>query len=216
MSSSPDLLIALPCRAEIKAVVFSELVSCLLHGAMYWASRFPGSGYRVQTFTRAHVVEVRNAAVEIARSENFEWVLWLDDDMAPGHDLLERLHATGKDFVGAVAYKRIPPYEPCVARLTDGKMQYWDPDPDLPIAEVDLTGFACVLTRRTVLDAVYEATDGQPFQMRGAMAEDAFFCQQARKLGIPIHVVPSIVVGHAGDVIIGREHRLGALAAAGR
>lgn len=214
MTTKSDIMIVIPCRNEIRAVVFSDLVSCALHGAMFWASRFPGSAFQVQTFARAHVVEARNAATTIARDLGIEWVLWLDDDMAPPHDLLQRLIETGKDFVGAVAYKRAPPYEPCVGRMIDGKVEHYDPDPEEGLIEAEMTGFACVLTHRRVLDAVFEATEGRPFQWRPGMPEDSFFCYQARRLGIPIHILSSVVVGHAGDLVVGREHRLAALAQA--
>lgn len=204
-------MVAIPCRNEIRSVVFADLISCLLHGAVYWSKRHPGGAFHVHTYARAHVVEARNSAYETALETGADWVLWLDDDMAPPADLLERLHGAGKKFVGALAHRRAPPYEPCVARLLDGKVQFFDPDPTAEIIEADLTGFACILTHVSVLRAAADAVDGPPFSMRPGLAEDFFFCQAARKAGVQLHILPGCDVGHAGDLVVRSQHRRAAL-----
>jgi hypothetical protein len=213
MSEKPEnLMVAIPCRGEIRAIVFSDLVSALMHGASYWSQRHPGGSFHVETYYRAHVVEARNTAYETARKNEVEWVLWLDDDMAPPFDLLAKLHGTGERFVGGMAYRRTYPHEPCVARYVGDVPEFFDPDPDAAIVKADLTGFACLLTHISVLDAVAESAGGTPFQMRPGLAEDHFFCYHARKLGLRLHIVPGAMVGHAGDVVVTRQHRQAALA----
>jgi hypothetical protein len=96
--------------------------------------------------------------------------------------------------------------------MVDGRLERVDPQPEDGLVEADMTGFACILTHRSVLDAVFEATDGLPFQMQRTIAEDQFFCAHARRLGIPLHIVSDLVVGHVGDIVVRREHRLAALA----
>lgn len=209
---SPHLLIAIPCRGEIRSCVFLDLVATILQAANYWA-RIHGDAARVSfsVHPRAHVVAARNAAVKDALEVDADWVLWLDDDMAPAppHDLLERLHRTGCDFVGAVAYRRDPPYLPCVARIEDGNAVAFDPDPTQPLVRADLTGFACVLTHRRVLQAVVDRTNGKPFAWNGdeGLGEDYYFCMHARAAGVALHIVPDLVVGHATDLVVGAAQR---------
>jgi GT2 family glycosyltransferase len=216
MDRPEHLMIALPSRDVVRASVLSHLFLCMLNGAFYWKRRHGGDTPITYFFqARSHIVEARTLAVEHAREADIDWILWLDDDMAPPADLLERLHMTGKRFVGAVAYKREPPHEPCVQRFvgdhTQIRGEFFDPDPSLPVVEADGTGFACLLMHRSVWEAVWERTEGRPFQYRVGMGEDIYFCMRAKEAGVQLYVVPSCVVGHVTDVVIGREHREHAL-----
>ena len=206
-SDAPHLMIAIPCRNDIRATVFPELIGCILDAALYWSRTYPTGRVSVQVYPRSHVVTARNAAVDQARADDVDWILWVDDDMSPPPQFLERLHGTGKDFVGAVAYKREPPYTPCVSRFVGDEAIPFDPEPDDGLIEADFTGFACILTHRAVVDAVYERTNGQAFQLRGKLGEDYFFCAQASIAGFQLHILSDLVVGHLADVVIGREHR---------
>jgi hypothetical protein len=211
-ASAPSLVIGMPCRGEIRSVVLPPLLQCIIQGASYWHRRHGDAMVSTEIMPRSHVVAARNAIVAEARAIDADWILWLDDDMAPPADLLERLHGTGEPFVGAVAYKRVPPFEPCVCRLEEDKVVHFDPDPAAGVIDADFTGFACILTHRSVLDAVWEQTSGRPFAMHGDVGEDFYFCLQARKAGFQLKILADCTVGHAGDLIVGREHRLAALA----
>lgn len=94
----PTLMIAMPCRAEIRAVVFPQLLQCILQAAAYWHRRFGEALVSTQILPRTHVVTARNTIAAEARAIGAEWVLWIDDDMAPGPNLLEQLHSTGEPF----------------------------------------------------------------------------------------------------------------------
>lgn len=215
MDSGQHLMIAMPSRDVIRSAAFSHLVLCMLHAAFYWKRRHAGDAPITYFFqSRAHVVEARTLAVEHARNAGVDWILWLDDDMAPPADLLERLFESGKTFVGAVAHKRDPPHEPCVYRIREGRAEHLEPGPDSPpLLEADATGFACLLMHRSVWEAVWTKTEGRPFAYRIGMGEDVYFCAHAAALGIQLYIVSDLVVGHVTDVVVGREHRLHALQA---
>lgn len=208
------LLIAMPSRDVVSSTAFSHLVLCMLHAAFYWKRRTSGDAPITYHFqARSHVVEARTLAVQHASENDVDWILWLDDDMTPPADLLERLHGTGKSFVGAVAYKRDPPHEPCVSRLVENRAEFFDPDVRQDLVEADATGFACLLMHRSVWEAVCDRTDGRPFVYRMGLGEDVYFCAHAKAAGIQLYIVPDLVVGHVTNVAIGREHREHALTA---
>lgn len=212
MDHAEHLMIAMPSRDAIRSSVVSHLFLCMLHAAFFWKRRVSGDAPITYFFqSRAHIVEARTLAIEHARENDVDWILWLDDDMAPPPDLFERLFETGKTFVGALAFKRDPPHEPCVHRIIDGKAEFFDPDPRLPIVEADATGFACLLVHRSVWESVWERTEGRPFAYRVGMGEDVYFCAHAKAAGVQLYIVPGLVVGHVTDVVVGREHREHAL-----
>lgn len=204
---TPSLMFAMPCREEVRAAVVGDLFLCMLQGTLDFQRRHPGGSVTYHFQRRMHVVEARTMAVRDALERSMDWILWLDDDMAPPRDLLDRLLATGKDFVSAVAYQREPPFRPCVQRMVDDRGEPFDPEPGSGPVRADLAGFACMLTGRRVLEDVWKKTDGRPFASRMGLGEDLYFCLQARACGHELWVVPELVVGHVTDVVIGREQR---------
>ena len=213
MERPQHLMIAMPSRDVVRSSALSHLVLCMLQAAFYWKRTQHGDAPITYFFqSRVHVVEARTLAVEHAHENDVDWILWLDDDMAPPPDLLERLFETGKQFVGAVAYKRDPPHEPCIYKIVEKTTEHIDPNPESgTVIEADATGFACLLMHRSVWEAVCQRTEGRPFTYRMGMGEDVYFCLQARAAGVQLYIVPDLVVGHVTDVAIGREHRLHAL-----
>lgn len=211
MSSSTraeHLMIALPCRDDVRAQAVSHLFLCMLNASLYWKGLWEGDVPLTFFFQhRVHILEARTAAVEHARASDVDWILWLDDDMTPPPDLLQRLHQTGKRFVGAVAYRRDPPHLPCVFRRAGDVIEPFDPDPSAGLVEADMTGFACLLMHCSVWEDVWTRTDGRPFQYRVGAGEDIYFCAQAGAAGHQLYIVPDLVVGHVAEVIIGAEQR---------
>ncbi len=57
------------------------------------------------------VTHARNATVELALKEGMDALLWLDADMKVPPDVLIRLLKHGKDIVGCVYNRRVPPYQ---------------------------------------------------------------------------------------------------------
>lgn len=209
MDGAPHLLVAMPCRGEIRSCVVGDLIGCILCAASYWREvHGEHAPVSISVHPRAHVVVARNAIAAEARELGADWVLFLDDDMKVPHDLGPRLLETRCEFVAAVAYKREPPYEPCVARFVDGKAVPFDPEPADGLVTADLTGFACTLVHRRVLDLVWARTNGRPFQGRDGVGEDWFFCAHAREAGVQLHIVADLVVGHVTDHVVGRADRL--------
>ena len=65
-----------------------------------------------------HVVDGRSTLVENAIKDEADYLWFLDDDMVPPVNTLERLMAQMDanpeyDYIGALCYKKTPPYGPC-------------------------------------------------------------------------------------------------------
>ena len=197
--------VALCCRNEITADAFRDLNLAMLDGADYWKHRFgKESVFKVQTVTRMHVVDGRSTLVENAIKDEADYLWFLDDDMIPPTNTLERLMAQMDanpeyDYIGALCYKKTPPYGPCAftAPATPDGKNWVQRDPPR-LQEVGVTGFACLLGKVPSYKKVWDATEGHPFVYVKTCGEDAYFLGQAREIGQRVAVDTSLIVGHVG------------------
>lgn len=202
--------IVIPCRSEINAVSFGMLMQAVLVGGVWWSKRFPKNGITLTTVARAHVVHARTDLVLSALADELDYLLWFDDDMVPPSDCVERLFKAldatpDADYVGAVAYKKVEPYSPCVfKRDADGKAFWVDPEPPR-IVQADYTGFSNLLMRGPAMRALWAESGGQAFAMRNDMGEDAMWFAHASALGQKLYIDTSIEVGHVGPYVFGSD-----------
>ncbi len=143
---------------------------------------------------------------EIAENVRGEWLLFLDDDMVFPPDLLRRLLAHDKDIVGALAFRRVEPFLPCIARW-DESSQSMVTIRDLAfgeLMEVDGIGMGCTLIRKRV----FEAIPRPYFSFRGSLSEDFSFCRAAAEHGFKIHCDAGLTVGHVSSVIVDASYYL--------
>jgi hypothetical protein len=110
------------------------------------------------------------------------------------------------DYVGALAYKKSPPYGPCafVHPATPDENNWVARLPER-VQEVGVTGFACLLGRGPSFKAVWDATGGHPFVYTKQCGEDAYFCNMAANAGQKIAVDTSLVVGHVGSHVFDHQ-----------
>ncbi len=181
--AAPLGTIGVPTRGQIDYRCVSTLLRLSLPGAVEFVVH-AGSVLHAQ----------RNAIVDAMRGE---WLLFVDDDMVLPGDALLRLLAHGRDIVGGLCFRRVPPYAPCIAR--------WDGERMRPLAEptggltpVDGIGMGLTLIRRRV----FEALGGGGFAFRGGLSEDFSFCLAAREAGFDIFCDPAVQPGHISSVVI--------------
>ncbi len=157
------------------------------------------------------IARKRNRMIENFLSPDnaaLEWLFFLDSDMTPPPDTIEKLLQCGHDVVTAVCTRRRPPYMTCCG-YRDGaggltELRTYGGTRN-PIVEIDWAGSAALLIRRTVLERVpppwFVATDE-------GIAEDVYFSSQVRKAGIPIFCETTVHVGHLGVTPIDLAFRL--------
>ena len=165
--------------------------------SFHWGHSFP------------RVDALRDAAVDLARTEGFSHLLFLDADMVWPTDVLVRMLAHhDRGIVGGLYVMRHPPYAPVAlrdkfraegssvdqfyhAQLTESREDGLIP--------VDVLGMGCTLIPLAVFDAIgdrpwfeYKNDDaGWP-----VVTEDVPFCTKAKAAGFSVWLDPSISCGH--------------------
>ena len=193
------VLIAIPCMDYLEADFVESLTNMILYHKA-------DVEIDVRYLKASLVYDARNQLVKHAtQTGGFDYILWLDSDMTFDSDLLDRLLADmdGRDMVSGLCFGRRPPFKPCIYKKLDvtvsGQMihpesENWFDYPRDQIFEVAACGFACVLMRVDVLEAM--GIYGVPFFPVGGLGEDLTFCWRARKLDIKFHCDSRLKIGH--------------------
>lgn len=210
--------IAIPVRDHIN----SATVTAIMGTDFSWVPK--GKSVNRWIIQGSILTMQRNEAVQ--RMEG-DWLLFIDDDMVWRPDAVRRLIEIREehdlDMVGGLCFRRSDPYQPTLymrEQPTAGAYNYlekWDSD----LVEVDATGLAFCLIHRRVFERI--ANEPMPpvesrtrpamfFQWNGQVGEDLGFCQMAKATGSRIWVDTRIKIGHIGEIEIGEEHYLYALA----
>ena len=151
-----------------------------------------------------------------------DWLLWIDADMAFGHEALPALIASAdaqdRPIMGALCFgMSMGNLFPTIYQFTetdDGNLTTYRVG-DYPLDEVvqcAATGSAFVLIHRRVLEAIrahgfnkafpwYQETEmnGQP------VGEDLTFCIRAGILGFPTHVDTAVKIGHHKSTVLDHD-----------
>lgn len=196
------------CRNEVDAMSFRAIIEAVVDGADYWKHRFgKESSFHLKTVERMHVVDARCTLTDQAINDGADYLWWIDDDMTPPVDtlqrLMERMDANPEyAMVGALCYKKSEPYGPCafISSNTAQEANWISREPER-LQEVSVTGFACLLGRIEAFKAVDEATGHHPFLYHRNCGEDAFFLREARKLGYRVAVDTGLICGHVGSAV---------------
>jgi len=148
------------------------------------------------------IYDARNTAVKLMLENGMDAILFLDSDMEPPADMLVRLAAHDKPIVSALAFRRVPAFEPCIFKAVDETAHIYHDYPK-GLIRVEGVGMACCLIKREV----FETIPG-PWFWPGKFGEDIGFCIKARQAGIPIHCDTTMICGHVGSMSVGEAHYL--------
>jgi len=143
----------------------------------------------------------RETAAKTFLEGNYDALLFVDSDMVCPVDLLVRLVEADKDIVSGLAFKRSPPYDPCIfSKCERGDTQFWHNYPK-GLIEIQGVGMACTLIKRKVFEAV-----PQPwFFPEPNIGEDLAFCIRAREAGYKIYCDTNLICGHVGNFVVTEE-----------
>ena len=194
------VLVVCPVYTSVPARAYSSHL-----GLFHRMGRDAGIDLGLHVPHRTQMTKARNMAVDYALGgggahQPFDYVLWFDDDMLVPADAFHRLVAHNVDIVGALCFKRLPPYTPLLLRESDGGgaepgVTWWFDYPRGRLVDVLGTGFGCILTRTDVFRRME-----RPWfvEKEGGAGSDIYFCRRAREAGYAVHVDTSMEVRHLG------------------
>jgi len=153
----------------------------------------PGSQFYFDVLGTTIATKREAAGAWVLDDPTLEWLLFIDADMTPTPEVLDRLLAWQVDVVGATYVKRTPPY-PIAASALDGRYVTLTADMP-PLVEVEFTGTGCMLIRSRVLRTLRRPWfPADPIDA----IEDRNFCCSARAAGFPVFLDTTLRIGHLG------------------
>lgn len=197
----PKILIAIPSNRDLP----KEFVARLLPLAAQVGVN------NVCFMQNGMINQCRDSIFTHAYKNDYEYIMWLDDDMLMPPDTITRLLAHKKDIVSGLYYNR-GDYKPLIYGL-----DYDDSDdtysfsqmleyPDNQLIKVGAVGFGCVLTKVETLTKVWTSdirgTSGTCFDFIGGVGEDLSFGIRCKELGIETWVDTSLKLGHMGKFTV--------------
>jgi len=146
------------------------------------------------TYNAATNYDCAHACNFHARNFEGDHLILMGDDHTWPPTIIERLLRWKVDIVAALCMERRPPFN-TVARL-DGLPLHLTDEPGL--VEVDSTGTAGMCISRKVFDAIEPPWfwHGEDQETGTYVADDIFFCAQARAAGFRIYVDTSTIISH--------------------
>lgn len=153
------------------------------------------------------VYESRNKLVKYALSIKADYIFWLDSDVIPPKDVIDRMLVhmeNGHEIVSGLYFRRSFPYTPVIYKsYKDGPErieweEYSHEDfPKEPLFKIAGCGFGCVMMKTEILfDLALNYRDF--FTPIKASGEDISFCYRANELGHEIYCDQTIECKHVG------------------
>lgn len=172
-----------------------------------------GRNYEVKIYMKmATVVDrARNELVDEALSDNCDYILFLDSDIITPNGAIDKLIDRDLDIVSGLYFQKSKPYLP-VARLEKGDKHLFLEDFNYgELMEVAGVGMGLCLIKADVFRHLKypffkfewkeDPNGGRPFEL----AEDLYFCDEARKAGYKIILDTGCLLEHDGAPI-GEAH----------
>lgn len=166
---------------------------------------------------RGVVDQSRNAIVQKALEIGASHILFLDDDHTFPPELFFRLYSYNVDVVGALGFRRVEPFSPCVfsweTNRENGNLVVRDHPEwiNTGLRKVDAIGFGAVLIRMDV----FTRLGPPPWFKFNEVGEDLEFCNRCALAGVSVHCDTSLIVPHindegieVSDATFGEYHRL--------
>ena len=161
----------------------------------------------IQSFARGQSPAAnRNLMIRQAMEHNCSHILFLDDDIAPPPDILNKLISHDKDVVTALYLMREYPHLPIVfdeSNEEKGSALNYELEPgNQGLVEITNCGLGAVLIKTKVFEKLE-----QPWIRLGQLKKDEWgddieFFNRVRRAGFRMYCDLSVHVGHFGNVIV--------------
>ena len=147
----------------------------------------------------------RIEVVKQAQKGNFEWLLFIDDDVFVPRDVMQQLMRSGKDIVNGIYWTKTENEAPVIFKEEGAGPMFNFPTDQ--VFEIAGSGLGCTLINMKVFDAfdkagipyfkenwIMESTSGQ--NMKCPVGEDHYFFHHARKLGFKVYADSGCLCDH--------------------
>jgi len=191
------IAIGLPCSFPM---VYEDFMASIL--------TMDKTGFDVELIrarTGHDIALLRNGIVQIFLESKCSHLLQIDTDMVIHKNALVGMFNRNVDIVGALYFKRYPPFTPCAVRfkgkkeepLTIKELESND------MIEVQRVGTGCILIKREVFENTkYPWFHIKTKNRKMTMSDDYFFCDKARKSGYKIYVDMAVPCQHLSNAAI--------------
>lgn len=202
------LAILLPCRD----ILHTSFAYDLARLTAYWSARHVPNGGALHLFTSQGtlIADQRQNLIIEAIKVKADYVMWLDTDMRFPKDIVDRLHAHGKDVVAAnYSTRRLPCKPVAFADPTCRNLVYTKAD-STGLEEVHAVGMGAMLERVEIYKKL-----GLPFFSIGYsqaaqdfFGEDVYHCHKLKEQGVKVFVDHDVSkeVKHIGSFEFSNEH----------
>jgi GT2 family glycosyltransferase len=153
----------------------------------------------------------RNQIVDKFLKDGYDYLLFLDTDMTYPKDIIIKYIESGKELIGCVYFKRVPPHHPVLYKFSnnsDTPFSTIDPislPQGVPV-EVDGLGTGGMFIKRSVFEKLeaagrdpwfkYGDNYHLPYKTANQTTHDLMFCKKAKDIGIEIFVHTGVYCGH--------------------
>lgn len=150
---------------------------------------------------------LRNDIVEKALAIRATHLIMLDVDMIYHEDTIMSLLSRKLPIVGALCFRRYPPFDSIMLRLTDEGYQSVDEWTPGELVEVDATGTGCILYEMSVFRKMpFPWYRFQKNPETGAViGEDIGFCQDLKEAGYKIFVDTAVPADHLTTMAVNEK-----------
>lgn len=157
---------------------------------------------KTPTYTLIHadngpIDTLRNDLVEKAMTLGATHLIMMDTDMDYHPDTIPRLLSHKLPVVGALCYRRYPPFDPIMLKGSVGNYDSIDEWDEGALVEVDATGAGCLLFDMSIFRKMPRPWFNFRHMKTGeGIGEDIGFCSDLKEAGYKIFVDTTVPSGH--------------------
>lgn len=148
------------------------------------------------------VYHAREEICQFAIQGGHDYVFFIDSDMEFPGNIIDRFIAYDKPVVGAMAFKRVEPFEPCfydeINIMKDTVQLKPITEYGRGLVEAKGIGMACCLIKTEILKDI----EMPYFFPHPKLGEDLAFCKKVTDAGNKIYVDTDFCAGHIGSFAI--------------
>lgn len=182
------IMVAVPIHRSVDYDSFISFIKLL---------SFKGEhSYQISVMSHSLIYDSREKMAEIFLKSDCDSMMFIDSDMTFEAKDIEKLASYDVPFVTAMAFKRMPPFQPCFYT----KLEYDAGHPKLEVPvdysqgllEIEGAGMACALIKREVFENIKKPY----FFPLVNLGEDLTFCLKLKEAGIKMYCDTTLSFGH--------------------